>query len=173
MTASQLSSVHALPSSQLGGVLPTQLPRLQTSTVVHALLSLQGRITPPVHTPATQLSLAVQVLPSSHAPPLTGVCWHWPPEVAPQVSAVQGLPSSQLGAGPPKQLPPLQVSAVVQALPSSQGLVLLAWTQPDVELQLSGLQGLPSSQLAAGPPTQLPPLQVMAESRRSLSKLSA
>jgi hypothetical protein len=45
---SQVSTVQALPSSQLRGVL-TQLPPLQESTV-HALLSLQS-IGSNVHTP--------------------------------------------------------------------------------------------------------------------------
>src|SRR2546428_12652203 len=40
-----------------------------------------------------------------------------------QPAVGQTLPSSQLGAVPPTQVPPLQVSPVVQAFPSLQGLV--------------------------------------------------
>src|SRR5205823_14162967 len=77
-----------------------------------------------------------------------------------QVSSVQGLPSSQLGAAPPTHRPPLQASLVVQALPSLQGGVLLPWRQPVVGSQLSSVQRLLSLQLSAGPPAQLPWLQV-------------
>src|SRR5262245_14132181 len=75
-----------------------------------------------------------------------------------QLSSVQTLPSLQLGAGPGTQLPPLQTSPTVQALPSLQGLVLLLLTQPVAGLQLSLVQTLPSLQLGGGPGTQLPPL---------------
>src|SRR5256886_13384457 len=70
------------------------------------------------------------------------------------------FPSSQLGAGPPRHLPPLHLSLVVQAFPSLQGAVLFVWTQPVAGLQVSSVQPLPSSQLIAGPPTQPPLLQV-------------
>src|SRR5438552_7737985 len=70
------------------------------------------------------------------------------------------LPSSQFFAGPPTHVPPLQASPVVQGLPSSQGLVLLVCVQPVAGLQPSVVQTLPSSQLGAAPPTQVPPLQV-------------
>src|SRR5438046_1197920 len=64
-----------------------------------------------------------------------------------------------LAGAPPVQAPPLQVSLVVQALPSLQGAVLLTWTQPVEGLQVSSVQTLPSLQLGAGPPTHRPPLQ--------------
>jgi len=73
-----------------------------------------------------------------------------------QESLVQGLPSSQLGAAPPTHTPPLQVSLVVQALPSSHGFVLGTCLQPVAESQESVVQGLLSLQLRGGPPTQLP-----------------
>src|SRR5439155_604420 len=82
------------------------------------------------------------------------------PVVGSQLSSVQAIPSLQLGAAPPTQAPPLQVSPVVQALPSLQGLVLLVCVQPVAGLQPSVVQTLPSSQLGAVPPTQVPPLQV-------------
>src|SRR5437762_14080323 len=95
------------------------------------------------------------------------------------LSSVQGLPSVQSGAVPPAQLPPLQVSLVVQALPSSQVAVLLVWTHPVAGLQLSLVQGLPSLQSGAGPPTQRPPpvgslvVQALPSSPAAASVLSA
>src|SRR6266849_184134 len=173
-------SVQTLPSSQLGAGPPMQVPPLQVSLVVQALPSLQGLVLwvctqpvtglqlssvqtllslqlaagPPTHAPAAQVSLVVQAFPSLQGPVLL-VCTQ--PVAGTQLSSVQTLPSSQLGAGPPTQVPPLQVSLVVQAFPSLQGLVLLVCTQPVAGLQLSSVQTLPSSQLGAGPPTHAPP----------------
>ena len=73
---------------------------------------------------------------------------------------MQPLPSLQLGGAPPTQLPPEQVSLVVQALPSLQGFVLSTCAQPLAGLQLSSVQRFPSLQSGAGPPTQDPPEQV-------------
>jgi hypothetical protein len=127
----QLSSVQTFPSSQLGGGPPTQAPLLQASFVVQASPSLQGL--------------------------LLLVCTH--PVMASQLSSVQTLPSLQFGGGPPAQLPPLQVSLVVQASPSSHGAVLLALTHPVAGLQLSSVHTLLSLQSGGGPPTQVPPVQ--------------
>jgi hypothetical protein len=65
------------------------------------------------------------------------------------------LLSSQLGGGPPVQLPAEQWSPVVQALWSSQGLLLFTCLQPVAASQLSVVQRLLSSQLV-GVPAQLP-----------------
>ena len=73
--------------------------------------------------------------------------WLQPPAVS-QLSAVHALPSSQSGGGPPLHDPPLQVSLVVQALPSVHGALLLAYAQPVAGLQASSVQGLPSVQAA-------------------------
>src|SRR5262249_30744177 len=51
------------------------------------------------------------------------------------------------------------VSFVVQAFPSLQAAVLFVWTQPDAGLQVSSVQGLPSSQFGGGPPTHVPAAQ--------------
>jgi hypothetical protein len=77
-----------------------------------------------------------------------------------QVSVVQALPSLQTMAAPPWQLPPLQASPVVQALPSSHAAALFVWTQPVAGTQESSVHGLLSSQLVAEPAWQLPPAQV-------------
>ena len=73
-----------------------------------------------------------------------------------QLSSVQRLPSSQFGGTPPTQAPAEQVSAVVQASPSSQAVALLAFTQPVRASQLSSVQPLPSSQLGGCMPRQAP-----------------
>jgi len=85
------------------------------------------------------------------------LCTH--PVAGLQESSVQTSLSLQLGGGPPWQLPPAQVSLVVQALPSSQGAVLLVFTQPVAWLQVSVVQTLLSLQSGGGPPAQLPPAQ--------------
>ena len=144
---SQLSSVHTFPSSQLRAGPPTQAPAAQRSPVVQASPSLHGAVLCAWTQPAagSQLS-SVQTLPSSQprgdpatqTPPLQestvvhglpslqeAVLLAWAqPEAGSQLSSVHTFPSSQSGAGPPTQAPPLQVSAVVQASASSHELVL-------------------------------------------------
>jgi hypothetical protein len=128
----QLSSVQPLLSSQFGGGPPRQAPPLHVSLVVQASPSSQGFV----------LFVCMQ------------------PEPESQLSSVQPLLSSQFGGGPPAQLPPLQVSLVVQASPSSHGALLLVLTQPLAGLQLSSVHTLLSLQFGGGPPRQEPPLQV-------------
>src|SRR5439155_21565879 len=111
---------------------------------------------PPTQLPPLQVSFVVHALPSSHGAMLL-VCAQ--PVDGLQVSSVQRLPSSQLGPAPPTHRPPLQASLVVQALPSLQGRVLLAWRQPVVGSQLSSVQGLPSSQVIGGSAEHVPWLQ--------------
>src|SRR5262249_61265541 len=83
----------------------------------------------PAHWPLVQTSPSVQSLPSSHAKPSRAgpSCTH--PVTVSQESTVQVLWSSQSGGAPPTQeLPPSQVSLVVQALPSSQAVpAVLNW----------------------------------------------
>ena len=114
-----LSSVQGLPSSQLGGGPPAQLPALQVSVVV-------------------------QALPSSHEEVLLE-CWH--PLAGSHESSVHSLLSSQSGAGPPTQIPSAQRSDVVQALPSSQPLVLKPVTGqvPAPSQVVLSVHGFPSS----------------------------
>ena len=71
---------------------------------------------------------------------------------------MQTLLSSQSKSAPP-QVPPEQVSLVVQAFPSSQGSELLAWVHPAAESHPSSVQALPSLQFGGGPPTHTPPEQ--------------
>lgn len=93
-SALQLSIVQTLLSSQASGV-PTHLPVLHASPEVH------GK-------------------PSEHKAP-SAMPFHWHKPVAGlQASVVHALPSAQLTAFPAKQLPALQVSPLVQPLPSLQ-----------------------------------------------------
>src|SRR5439155_1449397 len=119
----QVSSVHTFPSSQLSAGPPAHTPPLHASFVVHALPSSQGAV----------LFVWTQ--------PVAGL----------QLSSVQALPSSQLGARPPTHTPPPHASLMVQAFPSSHGAVLFVWTHPVVGLQLSSVQGLPSLQFRGVP----------------------
>ena len=180
--ASQVSVVQGFLSSQGAGFPAVQTPALQRSSVVQALPSSQGAVLlvllqpplgshasvvqglasshgtalPPPQLPAAQVSPAVQALPSSQGllvPTLVQ------PVFGSQASAVQGLPSSHCGAAPPAQAPDLQASFSVQALPSLQGKVFAALVQPPLASQVSVVQGLPSSQGAGLPATQMPSLQ--------------
>jgi hypothetical protein len=109
VAGSQLSSVHTFPSSQLGAAPPTHLPPEQASPVVQALPSSQGFVL------------------FACAQPVAGS----------QLSVVQRLLSSQLGAPEPVQTPPEQTSVVVQELLSSHALELFVKTQ--VPMRLPGV----------------------------------
>src|SRR5262249_21023240 len=124
-----------LPSLQLT-VVPEHDPPEQVSFIVHAFLSLQE---------------------------LLLLTWRQP-RLMSQESSVQGLLSLQLGAAPPTQAPPEQVSLVVQALPSSHGLELGVKTHRP-PWQASDVHGFPSLhwefcvhsvQLEIGVPPQTP-----------------
>jgi hypothetical protein len=128
----------------------------------------------PTQLPLTQTSPDVQAWPSLHGLVLLTFTH---PEAGLQESLVQPLPSLQLGGGPPTQLPPEQVSLVVQALPSLQGFELFAYTQPSPESQNSSVHPFPSLQFSGGPGMQLPPehVSVVVQALLSLqgSELSA
>ena len=118
---SQLSSVQLLPSSQSLGT-PTQVPASHVSRTVHGSALLQAtpvsgtctqapvvgsqlsavQLLPslhdlgvPVHTPARQVSPVVHACWSSQATASSGACTQAPVRPS-QLSAVHGLPSSQL-----------------------------------------------------------------------------
>jgi hypothetical protein len=183
VTGLQESVVQTFPSSQLAGGPPLQTPPPQVSPVVQAFPSSQAIVLfefwhpstgsqesvvqmfpslqfgagPPLQTPAPQVSPVVQASPSLHAAVLLAFTQ---PVAGTQESVVQILPSLQFGGAPPTQAPPLQVSAVVQAFPSSQAAVLVVFWQPSTGSQVSSVQTLPSSQFSGEPPTQTPLLQV-------------
>src|SRR2546426_10828248 len=64
--------------------------------------------------------------------------------------------SGQLTAGIPRHWPLLHTSFAVQALWSSQGLLLSVWTHPVAGSHKSVVQGFPSSQFLAVCPRQVP-----------------
>ena len=138
------SSVHVLPSLQLTAV-PAQTPPEQTSPVVHAWPSSHGAVllvnTHPVdgsQVSSVQTLLSVQVIGGFSQSPVVGL----------QILAVQGLPSSQAGGGPPTQTPPLHVSFDVQALLSLHADVLFVCVQIELT-HVSSVQTLPSLQSAS------------------------
>ncbi len=159
----QLSLVQGLRSSQLVGPPDWQEPPLQASPAVQGLLSVHGmllsfctqplmgshessvqglasaqfRAEPGLHTPATHMSPSVHKLLSLQKLPLLVLMQ---PLAWSQLSSVQGFLSSQFKDAPPTQLPPEQASAVVQALPSVQGPLRGALTQPTLTSQESLVQ---------------------------------
>jgi hypothetical protein len=150
--------VHALPSSQAIVLLAWTHPLAGAhESVVHTLLSLQFSAPAPAwQLPPAHVSPVVQALPSSHAAVL--LAWAHP-EPGLHVSVVHTLESSQFNVPAPGwQVPPPQVSPVVQALPSSQAVVLLACTHPVAGLHESSVQALLSLQFGVPAPAwQLPP----------------
>ena len=115
-------------------------------------------MTVPRHAPWLHVSLPLHALPSLHAWPSAFV--NTQPVFGSQESVVHALLSSQASAGPAVHNGPAHLSAVVQALPSSQLTTVSACKQPVVVLQLSAVQLLPSSQLVARPDLQLPLMQL-------------
>jgi hypothetical protein len=163
--------VQALPSLQGAVLLACTHPDagLQLSSV-HGFVSAQFGGGPPTHVPPEQVSFVVQALLSSHGAVLL-VYTH--PVAGLQLSSVHGFVSAQFGGGPPTQVPPEQVSFVVQALLSLHAAVLLVCTHPVARLQLSSVHGFVSSQFGGGPPTQVPPEQVSFVVQAFLSSQAA
>ena len=81
------------------------------------------------------------------------------PRVGSQVLSVQMLPSSQSRVPADSQTPSRQTSPVVHASRSSQGLVLNRLSQPEMGLQESVVQRLPSSQSRLSGAAQTPSVQ--------------
>jgi hypothetical protein len=182
---------HWSGAGQTTGLLPVQVPAWQVSVWVQALPSLQvvpsaalgleqmpvvvSQVPatwhwseavqttgfPPVQTPATQVSVWVQALPSSQVVP-SAFCglvhspvpgmhvpasWHWS-----GVGQTTGLP--------PTHLPAWQVSVWVQALPSLQAVLFATGTAmqvPSAGLQVPVLhRSVKPEQSTGGPPTQTP-----------------
>src|SRR5207237_6636406 len=69
------------------------------------------------------------------------------------MTVATGAAGGQTGGGPPTQVPPAQVSAVVQASLSSHGELFAVFTQPVAGSQGSVVQQLLSLQLGAGAAT--------------------
>ncbi len=98
---------------------PEQLPALHVSDDVHALLSSHAvAFATCWHPDAAWQVSSVHALPSSQRPAMTT---YKQPFCGSQLSVVQGLPSSHASDEPLVQTVPMQVSASVHALLSSQG----------------------------------------------------
>jgi len=130
------SMVQAFPSLQLGAVPGLHVPDWQVSEPLHWSPSLQDA-------PFARL-LCLQPVTASH------------------VSAVQGLPSSQLSGVPARQAPPWHTSAPLQTVLSAQDapLTIGLWKQPVVALHESVVHGLPSLQSIGSPGLHWPAWQV-------------
>ena len=111
------------------------------------LPSLQLRGAPPTQVPFWHVSPVVQALPSEQEPPLVGANAH--PDVALQESIVHALLSLQTMGAKTHPVAGLQLSEV-QALWSSQEIGVCE--HPDAGSQESLVQALLSLQPAGGPP---------------------
>ena len=186
LSALQASLVHGLPSSQnvaTTTAVPVQDPPPQVSFWVHALLSLHAsalllcaqpvpgeheslvQMLPssqftllPAQTPPLQTSFWLQALPSLQVSALLAKTQA--PVAELHESVVHGLLSLHTATAPGLHAPVAQISPTVQALPSVHGLVLFVCWQPALLLQVSLVQGLPSSQLRLAPAAHTPFWQV-------------
>jgi len=123
-------------------------------SVVHGLVSAHGLASGAVHRPPEQASPVVQLLLSLQAASL--LVWTQP-VVPSQLSSVQGLPSSQLGALPGTHTPAAHLSTSVQGLLSVQDSVLSVCTQPVAATHESVVHKMLSSQASALPGAHEPP----------------
>jgi hypothetical protein len=154
--------LQALVSVQPGGVEPLAsavkahpVVGLQLSAV-HGLPSLQTSGFPGWQVPSeSQVSAPLQTLPSEQEVPKATGLWKQAPLAQP--SAVQTLPSSQLG-GVVAPHEPFEQTAGLQKSPEQEVpfAAFALWTQPVPVWQLSTVQMLPSSQLGAVPAVQVP-----------------
>src|SRR5882724_10306213 len=126
--ASQVSvCVQALPSSQgaplgLAGLLQTPDAGLQTPAAWHWSAAVQATGLAPTQAPASQVSVCVQALPSSHGAPLGLAGLLQMPDAGSQAPAVWHWSATVHTTGfTPTQMPASQASVCVQASPSSHG----------------------------------------------------
>ncbi len=155
--------VQPLLSLQFAVLLPNTQPLLASQlSSVHTLPSLQVIETPALQVPAAHVSPTVQTEPSLQGAVLLAT---WQPFCGSQLSSVHRLPSSHFLAVPGTQAALAQVSPSVHTLPSVQGAELPVWVQPWAMSHAASVQGLPSSQLTLLPGLQAPPAQVSSCSR--------
>ena len=129
-------------------VLASQASAVQGLLSWHTILS-------PTHLPALQASCSVHRSPSLQLPSSCSASCAQPVFLS-QESTVQSLPASQSSSLPGRQIPDVQWSLSVQALPSLHGLSSPLVVQPVMASQPSSVHRLASSQLTAWPDTQLP-----------------
>src|SRR6266581_2389763 len=119
--------VQALPSSHgaplsLAGLLQTPVAGLQTPAVWHWSAAVHVTGLAPTQMPASQASVCVQALPSSHGVPSSLVGLLQTPDAGLQTPAVWHWSAAVHTTGfVPAQRPASQMSVRVQALPSSHG----------------------------------------------------
>jgi hypothetical protein len=122
--------VHALPSSHdeplaLAGFEHVPLAGSHVPAVWHWSDAAQTFGLIPMQTPAWQLSLAVQALPSLHDVPLALAGFeHIPVDALHVPASWHWSDAMQTTGGPAVQVPPWQVSLAVHPLPSSQAAPL-------------------------------------------------
>jgi hypothetical protein len=144
--------LHRSPSSKSAQSASTEQP--------HAASAV------PTHCPAVHTSPTVQALPSLHTAVLVGA-WPHSPE-APQVSRVQGLPSSQSFAAP-LHCPPRQRSPAVQSSASSQAPSRATCTQPPrAGSHAASEHSEPAGHSTSKRSSQVPPAQPAAAVHTSL-----
>ena len=117
--------MHGFESSQspVSGAL--EHPPIESQeSLVHELPSSQSIDEVPAQAPPAQTSPKVQTSPSSQELALSA---YWQPVAGSQESSVHWFESSHEAGKFWKQTPPLQVSPVVQASPSSHGTVLFTY----------------------------------------------
>jgi hypothetical protein len=167
LAMTQMSLVHALPSSQpasftqqLGLPVPWHLPALHASFTVQSLPSLHASVLSVyVQLPvAASHASVVHALPSLHA--LAAPDVHWPlAHLSPSVQAL--LSVHDVLVLPPTHVPFWQMSLSVHLLLSLHGAPLAAvCVQPVLGVQASDVHGFVSSHVIVVPPVQEPPLQV-------------
>jgi hypothetical protein len=101
------------------GLVQAPVAGLQTPATWQASEAAQLTGEAPVHTPAWQVSLWVQALPSLHAVPLGAAGVEHTPVAGLHTPATwQASAAEQVTEAPPVQLPAWQLSPWVQALPS-------------------------------------------------------
>jgi hypothetical protein len=179
--ASQLSSVHGLPSLQLRIAPALHTPPAHASPTVHTdpsasqLVPLLVATKPQLPLPVLHTLLAQVVLTEvSHVTTVLGLTTHLygkalllqnnvPLHRFPSSWPAQSLSWAQAQVLVPLlQVPLPHTSPLVQPLPSSQLAVLLLWAQPLDGTQLSVVQGLPSSQSVAAL-TKVPAQALLAQ----------
>src|SRR5213083_2475679 len=111
-------SSHDAPSS-LAGLLQAPVAGLQVPAAWHWSVAVHTRGFPPTQAPASQVSVCVQGLPSSHGAPLSLGGLVQPPDAGLQTPPVWHWSVAVHTTGfPPTQAPAWQVSVCVQAFPS-------------------------------------------------------
>ena len=156
--ARQVPWLQAVPSGLAAAAGQVPVLGLQVAIVWHSSGVGQGSGFPPVQTPDMHMSVCVQPLVSSQAVPSVLAGFEHVPVDGLQVPAVWHESDAVQVTALPVQLPPLQASPVVQALPSSQVAVLLTCAQVPAPLQRSLVQTLLSLvQAVVAAAKQFPP----------------